>query len=62
MTTGLRICIELAVFSFIGLWATINLNKPYPWNSKVLDNIEGLCVLIFLPTFLYSLGRGVWML
>lgn len=62
MTHALRICIEVAVFSCIAFYASNRLNKPYPWNSNTLDYIEGLAFLTFVPTFLYALGKGIWLL
>lgn len=62
MTPGLKLCIELAVFSWITLYGAVKLNKPYPWNSPVLDYVEGISFLTFVPTFLYALARGIWLL
>lgn len=62
MTTHLKIAIELAVMSFIVLNAAFRLNKPYPWNSVALDYVEGLGAIIFIPTFIYALAAGIWLL
>lgn len=62
MTSSLKIVIELAVFSCLTFYAAVRLNKPYPWNSTVLDYVEGVSVLTFIPTFLYALAKGIWLL
>lgn len=58
----LKIATELAVFSFLLVYASAKLNKPYPWNSTVLDYFEGIGVLTFIPSFLYCLAVGIWQL
>jgi hypothetical protein len=42
--------------------SAFKVNKPYPWNSNFLDYVEMVGVIVFIPTFLYSLAKGIWLL
>lgn len=57
-----KISLAFTVFSLLFCWIVSRFNKPYPWNNIVLDNIEGLCVVVFIPSLLICLGRGIWLL
>jgi hypothetical protein len=57
-----KVALTLAIGSATTAWLAGKFNSPYPWNNPAFDYIEGLAVLIFLPSILTAVIQGVWLI
>ena len=58
----MKIAATLAVTAAVTCYIACQLNRPYPWNSPTLDTVEGISVLVFLPSALTVIFQAIWLL